>query len=74
MKNFHKKESKYIHGLNQFILGFAHLSCQVCGDGSGVCTDINDNGQAKECPGETDVCIYSETSLWHLERSLGSLT
>merc|ERR1712004_595946 len=42
--------------------GFAHLHCQVCGqDGSvGVCADVNDNGESKECPGETDVCLYSE--------------
>ena len=37
------------------------IMCQVCGDGTGICTDVNDNGQAKECPGETDVCLYSET-------------
>ena len=42
------------------ILGFAHLSCQVCGEGSGVCTDVSDNGKAQECMGESDVCLYSE--------------
>merc|ERR1712004_119792 len=41
--------------------GFAHLSCQICGqDGSGVCTDVNDNGKSGECSAETDVCLYSE--------------
>ena len=47
--------------LHHCILGFAHLNCQVCGQGgSGVCTDVNDNGESKECPGETHVCLYSE--------------
>ena len=41
------------------ILGFAHLTCQVCGD-VGLCQNAADNGVAKECPTETDVCFYSE--------------
>ena len=49
----------FIHGLHHFILGFAHLNCQVCGV-EGVCTDVSDNGSTKECLGETDVCLYSE--------------
>ena len=39
------------------------ITCQVCGDGLGVCQDANDNGESKACPTNAgdQVCLYTES-------------
>ena len=34
------------------------LKCQVCGGGTGICTNADDNGESKECSKGLDACYY----------------
>ena len=34
------------------------LKCQVCGGGTGICTNADDNGESTECANGFNACIY----------------
>ena len=44
--------------------GYA-LNCQVCGNGSGICENADDNGVSMECPPEAKACWYGFGSKFH---------